>query len=472
MLFLGVFGPPYFVFGVVLYLCGTLAVLRSDSEKQIRASSLAAILLLLANLVFYSTVKLAPLVDVSFAIYGLLLADLIFCVWIFYKNGLIKKLNLPYLKFMIAYLAVISLSGAGAAHRKEVVYFFILNLGAYLVFFAVANILRGDSSGIKTVMKATVVLGSVSAALAVWQLYSESFKNFFFNFISPRDREIMQSWEYVSRVVGSWQHPSYLGTFLALSLSFCAYLLFKKGRNPWQYVFWSACFVFIGAVLLLTNTRSSVLAGILAVACVFGYILVTTDPSLHRKKTLQFFWIGMLGAGALLLYQFVFVGEIYSKPQAWRVDASATIWGRFLRADSMSSDSLVQRNDLYKLAWQTYKANPALGIGAKNFQFEVEKVYGKPTDAHNIFFQTAAETGSLGLLVSFVFGLFAAVDLARLWLKLSQKQRFIAAACYVCVPLILVDSLFNNPLYSLRLAAVFWLIIALIHAISEEGDYA
>ena len=181
--------------------------------------------------------------------------------------------------------------------------------------------------------------------------------------------------------------------------------------------------------------------------------------------------LGLLLLAGIVLYQFVFVTEIYSKPQAYRVDASATIWGRFIRADSMSTGSLIQRSQLYTLASETFLENPWTGVGAKNFTFLVEERFEKGTDAHNLALQTAAETGVVGITA--VAALYLVLLLKLIQMVYRSKDfhsRYLSASLLAVTILILFDSIFNNPLYSLRIIAVFWIVAALQHINSQSFD--
>ncbi|MEK9181155.1 MAG: O-antigen ligase family protein, partial [Patescibacteria group bacterium] len=374
------------------------------------------------------------------------------------------------LKPAAVFLLAIVLSALFAAHLKETVYFFLLNAVGLAVFFSIINLGLSGTNRIVALVKLAVVLGVFSAATAVWQLYSSSFKFLYYPFVVERDQLILEKWEEVSRVVGVWQHPSYLGIYLAILIPLSAFLIFYGSSRLPVRIFWAGSLVFMTSVLLLTNTRSSALAGFLGMALMF--FLANLFPFRFSIDVKKLAVLGTLAALSLVLYQFVFVSEIYTKPQAWRVDASATIWGRFLRADSMSTESLVQRSKLYELAWQTYLTRPFFGVGAKNFQYEVEKTFGTGTDGHNLVLQTAAEMGTVGIFS--IFWLYGAILLALFRsLKNIQNpdQKYLLAALFGTVFLILFDSMFNNPLYSLRIAAVFWIIVALQYSMFLDNRF-
>jgi len=463
MLFLGFLGIAYFAIGLAIFAAGVVWSLRISEEKQLKSLGMTTIVLFLFNLVFFSTVELLPLLDVSFAIYIVLIGNLILLNFLQYKSAK-SQILFPHLFAVAFFLFSIGLSGIFALHVKDVIYFFVINLGAVVVFYASINLFQRSSEFAAIIIKAITGLGLLSAVFAVWQLYSDSFKFLVFPYISLRDQEILELWEVVSRVVGTWQHPSYLGIYLAIAIPLGIYSLFYASKTKAEKVFWVVSIVFMGSTLLLTNTRSSVLAGFLGVVLMYVFAnhknweFAKRFPDMKKIITL-----GLLLVASIVLYQFVFVTEIYTKPQAYRVDASATIWGRFIRADSMSTESLIQRSQLYALASNTFLENPWTGVGAKNFPFLVEREFEKGTDAHNLILQTAAEMGIVGVAAVAVLYLTLLWKLARLMRSSVGSRKYLGVALLAVTLLILFDSIFNNPLYSLRIIAVFWILVALQH---------
>ncbi|MBI4054091.1 MAG: O-antigen ligase family protein, partial [Candidatus Doudnabacteria bacterium] len=456
MLFFGFLGLFHFLLGLVLFFVGVILALRLKSFSQLGDLVVILVSLLIANWVFFSTLEIFPLLDVSAAVYAVLGSAVLVLAGRAMRFFPAVKWRFPLAAAAACYLATILLSIIFAKSPKEVIYFFFINALAIIIGYAVFNFLRLDSSRARAIGKAIFFFGAISALFAVWQLYSDSFKLLFFPYLAARDHEILQLWEMVSRVVGTWQHPSYLGIFLAVCVPLGLEQLFFERTTRFRRALLLCCLVLIAAVLLLSNTRSSVLAAGIGSIFLVWKLLASGDELLKRKLR-NLVWLGAIGACALLLYQFLFVSEIYSKPQAYRVDASATIWGRFLRSDAMSTESLVQRSGLYELAIKTFASSPVVGVGAKNFQFRVQDAYGKATDAHNIFLQTLAEQGVLGFL-ALVFLYFGVVK--NLFQAAWKRTASMAFTFSVTVLLIFFDSIFNNPLYSLRLVGIFWLFIA------------
>ncbi|MCL5435647.1 MAG: O-antigen ligase family protein [Patescibacteria group bacterium] len=470
MLFLGIYGSLPFFVGLALYALGLATAWKGSLPAHLRRLAGLQAGLLLLNFTFYASVPLLPLVDLSLALYFVLLAGS--SLLVFRLRAITgEQLFLPLRFLALAFLILISLSGISASHRKEVLYFVGMAAAGLACWYLVLNALRGDFRGVLWILRTAFWLGALSSLAAVWQLYSESFKVFYFPYLDVRDQAIMQLWELVSRVVGTWQHPSYLGMYLAMMLPVGVYLLFQDSRagRLEKILVWLGL-VAIGAVLLLTNTRSSALAGSLGAGLVFVFAVFGQGlKSEGQRFGARFAVLGLAVAAGILLYQFVFVSEIYSKPQASRVDASATIWGRFLRTDSMSTESLVQRSELYKLAWQEFVSHPLTGIGAKNFSYAVEEKFGQGTDAHNVFLQFLAETGILGTL-SFV-ALFLGLLWSMFWRLLypaDPELRLLRLVLFVELLLVLFDSQFNNPLFSLRLVGVFWILIGAFYALPKH----
>lgn len=464
MLGFGFMGIAHFVMGLILYGLGALLSFRVRQSSVLKSLGVATLILFLINLVFFSSTELLPLLDVSFAIYLVLLGNLVL-LCLFNRKLDPWPFPLPYMTWIVIFLASIVLSATQAAHTKEAIYFFVINFGAVVGFYAVISLFRDSRKSLLTVVKWLAGLGVVSAALAIWQLYSGSFKFLFYPLMAIRDQKILELWEVVSRVAGTWQHPSYLGIYLALAILLAVYLMFYAVRHWTERIFWALSIVFMASALLLTNTRSSVLAGLFGVGLIYVFANFDGREFLRRlpgvKKIVV---LGLLATGALLLYQFVFVSEIYTKPQAYRVDASATIWGRFLRSDTMSTESLIQRSQLYELAWQKFQAAPVFGMGAKNFQFEVAGMFERGTDAHNLILQTLAEMGVVGLIATgLLYGALLRAVYVQLGSTTSLSKKYLQATLFAAMLLILFDSLFNNPMYSLRLVAIFWLFVAMSH---------
>jgi O-antigen ligase len=472
MLTFGIYGVGQFFVGLMLYWFGLVIAWRQLSQPHLQQLSALHVGLLLCNFVFYVSSTLWRFIDLSLVVYAVLLLGLGLLV-LRLRRLTLRPLHLPLWRLAVLFLVLVSLSFIGAEHRKEVVYFVGLTAAGMACWYLVLNALRDDFGRILNILRTAFWLGVVSSLIAVWQLYSISFKIFYFPYLDVRDQTIMQMWELVSRLVGTWQHPSYLGMYLAMMLPQGVYL-WLRAVSVWEKVSVWLGLVLIGAVLLLTNTRSSAMAGSLGAGLVFMFYALRKNSLVIKSSFVKnFVFLGLAVGCGILLYQFVFVSEIYNKTQAYRVDASATIWGRFLRSDSMSVESLVQRSELYKLAWEEFISHPLIGIGAKNFSYQVAQKFGQGTDAHNIFLQLLAETGILGTIgfIVLFFGLLWSMFWRLLYFA-QAEQSLLQMLLFVELLLVLFDSQFNNPLFSLRLVGVFWILIGAFYSLSLNNRVA
>ncbi|HLC45193.1 MAG: hypothetical protein A2722_01240 [Candidatus Doudnabacteria bacterium RIFCSPHIGHO2_01_FULL_50_11] len=458
------------IYGLLLFASAAALNFTLTDTSAMRRVGTWVLGLIVADLALYSSVELLPYLDTSLLLLLVLAGFLALCAA---KNsaGKFSLKQLPFLTPMVIFLLSVALSALGAAHVKDVMYFFGLNLIGYFIFSCLVISYRGRELP-KNLMIFVFTTGVASALLAIWQLYSPGFKQIVFPFLAERDRSILLLWQEVSRVVGTWQHPSYLGLFLAVASICGVYLLFWAELSAIKRACVAFGLIITSAALLLTNTRSSVIGAWLGILLLYVLVLVRRYEFVKRlPRSLSLVTLGVIAACAMLLYQFVFVSEIYRKPQAWRVDASATIWGRFLRSDMMSTESLVQRSQLYQLAQEEFFAHPIVGIGAKNFSYAVTARFTVPgTDAHNLILQTAAECGIVGLAaLIFLFSSIVVRVRKTIWGDLDLTSRRLVATSSAVLVLFLFDSFFNNPLYSLRLTVLFWVFLSCVIILQQNN---
>jgi hypothetical protein len=121
-----------------------------------------------------------------------------------------------------------------------------------------------------------------------------------------------------------------------------------------------------------------------------------------------------------------------------------------------------QRLDMWRIAWEAFKAHPLLGAGWGNFvQWDYRLALGQAhplfvNNAHNLFAQLAAETGLLGLVVVIVP---AVVSVWRAWHAwaargLSAWEHWRLLALGVCL-MVLGYSLTEYPLWYVFFAVPF-----------------
>ena len=136
--------------------------------------------------------------------------------------------------------------------------------------------------------------------------------------------------------------------------------------------------------------------------------------------------------------------------------------------------SLNDRESMWTTSWKIYERHPVLGNGTntffehfKNYR-EDEYKYKKGSYAHNCYLQMMTETGAAGLTAFLMFCFFV------LWTNMRKTVRglgrFRGALGFglgLGVIAFMAHSFFDTHLYSLNLAALFWLSMGLIEGISS-----
>ncbi|MCM8807840.1 MAG: O-antigen ligase family protein [Candidatus Omnitrophica bacterium] len=129
--------------------------------------------------------------------------------------------------------------------------------------------------------------------------------------------------------------------------------------------------------------------------------------------------------------------------------------------------SFVDRVYYWKATWKMILYKPILGIGAENFQYYFPK-YKLPEGlevkhAHNLFFETAAETGFLGISLLFIFLVMVILK----GFKNEKFRNFNFGISYSLISFLLhnfVDFDFSDP----SLAIIFFILGAIIYSKEKE----
>ncbi len=137
--------------------------------------------------------------------------------------------------------------------------------------------------------------------------------------------------------------------------------------------------------------------------------------------------------------------------------------------------SVNDRFGMWDAGWKIYKQHPVIGNGVNTFFQEFkyfrddEDKYLKGSYAHNCFLQMAADIGILGLL-SFLF-LSGAVLFSNIRLFARHIDKLTGAMGFglvLGVGAFLIHSSVDTNLYSLNLAALFWLSLGIIQGAANS----
>lgn len=238
------------------------------------------------------------------------------------------------------------------------------------------------------------------------------------------------------KVSATFQFSNSLGTYLATILPLPFSMVLRKATNKGTRFILTALCLLLAICLLLSQARGAWLGFIV------GFFLV----SLFSGKK------NFLIAVTLLIVFIISAGLFGNTFIKEQIKSFMN-----LKIDQSTNDRMI----MWKTALRMLADRPVLGQGLGTFMHVFEKFrpqnYYEIVYAHNCYLQMAAEIGILGFLI------FIWLVLALLWKAASKlfvlKDAFLKAATIGIVGGIsayLINSLFDNNLYSLPLAVLFW----------------
>jgi O-antigen ligase len=180
--------------------------------------------------------------------------------------------------------------------------------------------------------------------------------------------------KFVNRYTSTGFNPNDLALVMALSIPVSYYLAIQsKGLMVWVY---RAQLVLAGTTILLTASRSGLLASLVGVA-----IVPLTFASLTRLQRV---------ATILTIAVFLCSGLFLVPAASWK--RLSTIPGE------LSQGTLNERRLIWEAGWDVFRLHPFLGVGAGAFMDSIGRPLGAaPRVAHNTFLSVLVEEGVIGL---------------------------------------------------------------------------
>lgn len=190
-------------------------------------------------------------------------------------------------------------------------------------------------------------------------------------------------------------------------------------------------------------------------------------------------WVALALVGAILLawggkpawnrLRPAFAGLLagFAGAVGWAIYAHTPGVLRASLAPSLYAGGVGNRSELWRAAWEMWRAHPALGVGAGNFEFELPAygVFGVRTHANSLYLQTLAE-GGIALFGATLATLIAVVGSLLSWASLKRLHTaspWVVAAFASTLALALhqvVDYLFFYP----KVGGVWWLLVGIAAA--------
>ncbi len=235
----------------------------------------------------------------------------------------------------------------------------------------------------------------------------------------------------VMRTFGSFPDPHLFALYLNLTLPLViwAYYRFRK-----------SFYLMIASLALIASLLSFSRAA-------YFSILVAGVFWLFQKETLRFLlqkqvWLVLAGLAGVLFF---------ALPNP--------LWGRLLSSFNLSEGSNSGRLEMWRAGAQATYEHPWGGVGIGNFANYVdpEANLRSPIYAHNLFLDFGAETGFANALVLLALVLAPVGAVVFRSNQASIPERLVATSAVI----FLVHSLFETPIYSVRVFPLFLVILAI-----------
>lgn len=297
-------------------------------------------------------------------------------------------------------------------------------LGFLMVFYFMVPDLLDDRDSLVRVMSLLVLSGGLSALALAVQLFNSS---------------------DASRISGSFTDPNYAALTLII-LSPLALVLTREIRGGRRFNLQPIAWLLLGASLL-TRSRGGFL-----VAFVMLFFLAAGGPSIDRRvrNTARALLLICLAATPLLV--------LFDPRFSLAAVTSSRGAGRF---------------EIWDIARLIFTDHWPLGVGLGNFpgafyRYAIHETWLLPWHiralvAHNVYIETAVETGVFGIAFFLAF-IGRALGQGRKVLSKSKNMRDPIAKIYFMLRLSLIGLLIGSLLLSTLYLKIFWLMFGLERA--------
>lgn len=261
-------------------------------------------------------------------------------------------------------------------------------------------------------------------------------------------------WQSDHRFSGT-THPNVMGLYLSAA---CLGILCIRREMPSRAAFWGL-FVFVGVLLLLTRSRTSIVAMMGGLTAVW---LVGTERTLRMWMGWAFAW---LGAAIWLWISFLDRAQ-------WQAVFGVATLGR-----EESVGSLTGRVPLWTLLFEFVEKRPLLGYGYQAFwsrdhyEYLFEELDWAVSHAHNAYVETLLGMGWVGIFLMVASLFFTIQRASRIGRQTkSSGDLFIVALLGYASVHAMFESVFVQPIFTGFLSACGAMHMACYRRAGKESD--
>jgi putative inorganic carbon (HCO3(-)) transporter len=272
--------------------------------------------------------------------------------------------------------------------------------------------------------------------------------------------------DYV-RAYGDFDQPNVLGGYLAIALPFAVALVVGPFTHKPLTI---ACMGLILLALGATLSRGAWLGTLIALA-----VMASLWSARTRRAVLV-----SLAAFAVLA-----IGAMVGLAPKAIADRLSVLTENFVVFDARTVDvtpnnfSLVERMAHWQAGWAMGLDNPITGVGPGNFEASYDRYFlpGWPValgHAHNIYINTFAEEGAIGLAAFLLFLIVLFVRVGRTLRRIPREnaaRRALLLACLGAITAFSVHNMFDN-MFVHGIGIQVGLILGLVEAAALEHGRA
>lgn len=356
-----------------------------------------------------------------------------------------ERLRAPPLAWVaVAFLLVTLVAVGQAPDVPGAAATFLGTVGAIALYLLIATRLR-DWDRLRPVLAAVLVVGFAVSVHSIWQYLTGD--------LTEVGSFLTSEGELEERIASVFSHPNQLGGFLAVVVA--------------------AAFGLTRVFESRAAQSGSLVVGITA--------LVALSFTLSRGALIAVLALVLVYAGLRRAWPIVAVilaGLVFFAP--------SVLEDRLSGIGDADGPEVATRLDLWEAGLETFAANPLTGVGLDGYgaaYVELERTgetylglgspFAVPETAHNLYINTLAEQGLLGL--AGLLALLAGIAVLCVSMARSGSQRTRAAGVMLAgvLVVVLVHNMFDLTLFDPKTSVLVWTLIgvgAAMARLPEKGD--